>query len=125
VDKAKVYTRIGRGLLLAWVMVWVILICKPSMPYAGFNALMLNVFSATVINFAFNPCAFIGAILLDLVAMNKAPLRKRAWLRLVILYLIVWTGLFIIVLRGGSMDRPINYGGGLRMIEKPLAGERK
>jgi hypothetical protein len=100
VDKAKVYPRIGRLLLSIWIIVWVVLICKSSIPYAGFNHLMLSTFSATILNLAFNPCAFIGAVLLDLVALKETPLRKPGWLRLVIAYLILWAVLLTFVLQG-------------------------
>ena len=125
-DKAKVYRRVGRVLLSVWAIAWVILICKWAIPYKGFNHLMLVTFTATVLNLAYNPCAFIGAILSDLVVLKQAPSRKPGWRRLIMLYFILWLTLFTFILRGLlTVNRPLNYGGGLQLIEKSIAGERK
>ena len=119
-DKRKVYRKTGRAFLSVWVIVWVVLICKSSLPYPGYNDLMLNIFEATILNLAFNPCAFIGAILLDLVALKDHPERKRGWAWLVILYLIIWVGLFIFfILPGFSLDKPLIVE--TQAIEKPIA----
>ena len=117
-DKVKVYRKAGRVLLFVWITAWVVLICKSAIPYTGFNDLMLSTFSATIINLAFNPCAFIGAILLDLVALKETPARKRGWLRLVIIYIMLWIPLSIFVLWGNFSYRPTIVE--LRVIEKPL-----
>lgn len=117
-DKVKVYRKAGRLLLSVWIIVWVVLIWKSAIPYTGFNNLMLSTFSATIINLAFNPCAFIGAILLDLVALQEAPARKRGWLRLIIIYIILWIPLLIFVLWGNFSYRPKIVE--VRLIEKPL-----
>ena len=101
-DKAKVYTRTGRVLLSVWVIVWISLICYSSIPFKGFGNFMFSTFTVTILNLAFNPCAFFGAVLLDWVELKNHPERKRGWVRLVIIYLIFWAGLLILY----SKSRP-------------------
>jgi hypothetical protein len=119
-DKAK-YRKAGIALLSIWIIVWVVLICL-SLPHTeGFKNLMANMVVIALINFTFNPCLLTGAILLDLNA--KTPLRKPILIRFTVFYLILCIPVFVFIFM--PMDRPINYGGGLRVIEKPVAGERK
>lgn len=105
-DKTKVYSKTGRILLSVWVITWAILICKFSIPYKGFNNFMASTFVATVLNLALNPCAFVGALLLDLIVLKKHPERRRGWVHLVILYLVLWIGLGILVFWGSSLGKP-------------------
>jgi hypothetical protein len=119
-NKVKVYRKIGLVLLSVWIIVWVVsvlLILKSSIPYASFKGLVLQAFLATIFNLALNPCAFVGAILLDLATINKAPSRKPGWFRLVIIYLILWVSMFIFVL---WVSIPRGFEPGMKMIEKPL-----
>lgn len=117
-DKVKVYPRIGRALLSVWVIVWILLICKFSIPYAGLSNLMSGIFSATLVNLAFNPCAFIGAILLDLVALKENPARKSAWRRLMVMYFILWIILCFYVFRNFSNRATIVRS---QLVEKALS----
>ena len=121
-DKAK-YRKAGIALLCAWIIGWVVLICL-SIPHTeGFKNLMSNMVLTALINFSFNPCLLIGAILLESTA--KIPLRKPTLACFTIFYLILCIPVFVFYFSNMPIDRPINYGGGLRLIEKPLAGERK
>ncbi len=118
-DKAK-YRKAGIALLSIWVIVWVVLIRTVFLSYGGFkNLIGISIFTA-IINFSFNPCLLIGAILLDWNSKN--PLRKPVLVRLSVFYLILCIPVVCIFT---LIRRPMNYGGGLRMIEKPLEGERK
>ena len=121
-DIAK-YRKTGIVLVSIWIIVWVVLICLTIPRTEGFKHLMTNMVFTALINFSFNPCLLIGAILLDLNA--KTPLRKPILIRFTVFYLILCIPVFVFIFSNMPIGRPIDYGGGLRLIEKPLEGERK
>ncbi len=117
-DKAKAFRKTGVVSLSIWIIVWIGLIYI-SISHVNFRDYILTATLAMLINWAINPCAFIGAILLGLAGKSENPRRKSGWFRFAIIYVILWVPIFLFVL---WVTRPRGFGPGLKMIEKPIKG---
>lgn len=93
-EKAKAYRKIGVVLLFVWIIVWAVLICLFAR-IEGFKHPLANVVFTGLINFSFNPCLLIGAMLLDSNA--KTPLRKPTRIRFTAFYVILCIPVFVFI----------------------------
>ena len=93
-EKVRAYRKIGVALLFVWIIAWAVLIGLFAR-IEGFRHPLVNMVFTALVNFAFNPCLLIGAMLLDSNA--KTPLRKPALIRFSAFYVILCIPVFVFV----------------------------